>query len=501
MAHGKVKSKASMEELQEIDRYLKEVEVEMRRLKKEMEELQERARKLRHRRRHLTTNTPWINRLPSDILAQIMDRGTESFGSDIDLMRDRVKLPLAVSQVSKRWRRIALQRPSLWTYINMQEGRPYDRTILWLKRSRNMLLDIDLDYRDQLPEAYYQRNFLITLNVILPTLPRWGSLRVQAPASLVETALHVFSAPAPHLHTLILKGWEEPGIMSDDPWFPTIFCRQTPRLQYVYLHGTGLRWDTCAFTGLRELTFSNLTRETIYTLESFSRLIGFAAPCLQRLSIIGSPVAGITDWDVGTLLQRVLPLQIALPKMLELRLESLDVLDVLTFILLLHTPYLRKLTLSKISRGSGRKAVDLDVLKRSPWQPDLGQLEHLACHNVDFQGGLFQSLCRAAPDVKRLDVRGVSANAILEYLTPEPLLMLPEEEIPLLPRLERLDVHDATGDIVKAFVGPRTASLREVTGTIMNERRFKRPAQGVDAVKQLGWEHNEAIHVTVNPVV
>ena len=55
--------------------------------------------------------------------------GAHAIGRDVDLRRDRVALPTAVSQVSHKWRKVAVQTPSLWTYINMQEGRSCGGTL------------------------------------------------------------------------------------------------------------------------------------------------------------------------------------------------------------------------------------------------------------------------------------------------------------------------------------------------------------------------------------
>lgn len=467
---------------------------------------------MRLRRKSLLPTVPWICRLPPEVLSQIFLRGTQAIGATTpELERDRIYLPIAVSQVCRQWRNTALQLPSLWNYINMQEGRPYDRTILWLKRSRNHVIDIDLDYRNQPPEAYFQRNFLITLNVLIPFIHRWGSLRILAPTSLLETALHVFSAPAPALHTLILKGWRTPeDDMEAEHWSPTIFCKETPRLQNVYLHSIGLKWDACMFEQMRDLTLSWIPDDTVFTVREVARFLSVAAPTLQRLTVIGTKPAtppGASPTKAPTLAQ-VLPFQVTFPRMAELRLEAMELEDVQTFISIVHAPHLRKLSLSKVIRGppvhssQGETLRYFDMWKAAgQWRPDLSRLEHLECADLelDTAGSLFLAICQAARNVRKFTVRGKSsANAILESLTPEPMLMLPEEEA-LLPKIERLEVHDAHSETVRGFLESRTDRLREVKGSIVNDRRLKKSVVGADAVRQLGWDHNERIKVSINP--
>lgn len=505
-----ITSTSSIDEVKDIDDNLKQVEKDILRLEKKLAALKDKAVRLRDRRRSLTVTAPWITRLPPDILAQIFIRGTKSHSSSTtDVQQCRVFLPISVSQVSKQWRKVALQLPQLWNYIDMSEGRPYNRTYVWLKRSRNLPLDISIDYRNEPDSTYYQRNFLVTLNVVIPYIYRWGSIRVIAPESLLETALHVFSAPAPMLHTLVLKGWSRAEDDRSEQWAPTIFHRNTPALKNVHLHGIALKWESCVFSEMRDCTLSWIPADTVYKIPELAHLLRLASPCLQRLSIIASPARPRGDGDVNNILRRVLPYQVSLPRMQELRLESLDLIDVQTLFPLFQTPSLRKLILTKIVRGSG-KTSDLAAWRATDWRPDLDYLEHLECTDLDVEGGrngaglkLFEAVARSAPNIRRLSIRGASASAILEFLTPELLLMLPDEDI-LLPNLERLEVHDTSAETVRAFVESRTSNghtkLREVTGSIQNEKKMKRSASGREAVQQLGWEHNDAIHVALRPV-
>ncbi|KAG9010369.1 hypothetical protein FRB93_004208 [Tulasnella sp. JGI-2019a] len=509
-------SSASLDELADIDTTLRQLDAEMRRLERKMFSIKDRSRRLRERRRLLTPSAPWILRLPDEVLAQCLLRGTQAIGNSpsastpTSVRRDRVKLPIAVSQVCKQWRNAALNLPTLWNYIDMREGRPYDRTLVWLKRSRNAVLDIDLDYRDQLtkPEAYFQRNFLITLNVILPTMGRWGSLCVNAPTELVQTALHVFTSPAPMLQSLILKGWTDPAQQQqpvrDMP--PTIFASQTPKLRYVYLREMGLRWDTCVFSGLKELTLSRVPHEHVPNVAQFSRMMEVSAPGLQRLTIVGAGPRPMPSNNTPMTPQhskgRNTGYQVTLPRLLELRLEDLEVGEIRTLVSLLTTPALRKLALAKIDDDDHMEDMERGIAPNTEWQPQqLPYLTDLIYVDVPVTSDLFQIICRAGPNISRLHIRGEATNAILQYLTPEPLLLMPGEEEMFLPRLSALEMDEASAETVRAFIDARTTTLREVKGSILNERRIKSKGvlSGDDAVRHLGWQRNSNIHVAIQP--
>lgn len=518
-ASSPASSSASLDELTEIDTSLKQLDLDARRLEKKLFLVRDRAQRLRERRRLLEPTAPWIHRLPSEILAQILLKGTQpsyphAHSSPQAVRRDRVKLPIAVSKVCRQWRSVALQLPSMWSYIDMREGRPYDRTLVWLKRSRTAILDIDLDYRDQLdkPEAYFQRNFLITLNVILPTMNRWGSLAVHAPTELVQTALHVFTSPAPMLHTLILKGWQEEGpgaqtAIKDMP--PTIFCSQTPRLKTVYLREVGLRWDTCIFSAMRELTLVRIPKEHIPNVHQFARMVEAAAPSLQRLTVVGSgpkPVhANNSPRRHHTATAPPAPTQVILSRLAEMRLEEFDGREIKTLVNLLVTPGLRRLTLARISDDAMDH--DQDTNTEPDWRPQaLSYLSDLTLSSVPLWTGLFQMVCRAAPNILRLHVNGGGdiTNSVLSYLTPNMLLLLPDEEQLYLPRLAVLEMDEASADTVRSFIDSRTGpggTLREVKGSILNEMRIKSKGvlRGEEAVRHLGWNKNANIQVAIQP--
>jgi len=282
---------------------------------------------------------------------------------------------------------------------------------------------------------------------------------------------------------------------------PTIFCSQTPRLRHVYLREVGLRWDTCVMPGLRELTLSGVPYEHVPNVVQFSRMMDIACPSLQRLTIVGAgpkplPMSGSPFNRKNT------ARQVLLPRLMELRLEDLDVGEIRTLVSLLATPLLRKLTVAKIDEDEDMDESLSSGWSRTEWRTQqLPHLSDLTYVDVPISSGLFQIVCRAAPNITHLHVRGEATNAILQYLTPEPLLMLPEEDMLFLPRLMVLEMDEASAETVRAFIDARTATLREVKGSILNETRLKSRGvlSGDDAVRHLGWQRNGNIHVSIQP--
>jgi hypothetical protein len=97
---------------------------------------------------HKATLSP-IRRMPPELLSLIF-----ACASQPTLHDRRDPAPWTASQVSRRWRAIALSQPSLWTSIDLDFGWIKDgqtRTIYrleaHLKRSGNLPLDIDFGCR------------------------------------------------------------------------------------------------------------------------------------------------------------------------------------------------------------------------------------------------------------------------------------------------------------------------------------------------------------------
>ncbi|KAG8749026.1 hypothetical protein FRC12_013612 [Ceratobasidium sp. 428] len=73
--------------------------------------------------------------LPADVLVAI-------FGTLSGPQAETAYAPLVCSHVCARWRRVAIEAPLLWSYIDISRGRGL--TQLWLSRSNRVMLDVRL---------------------------------------------------------------------------------------------------------------------------------------------------------------------------------------------------------------------------------------------------------------------------------------------------------------------------------------------------------------------
>lgn len=103
------------------------------------------------------TQTFTVNRLHPELLSYIFLLGQQQ--QDLDLAKEAeavavgeeedidglvVPFALTVSQVSRRWRSVAIDTANLWTKIDFAEGPPYKFSQILLERSKNAPLNISL---------------------------------------------------------------------------------------------------------------------------------------------------------------------------------------------------------------------------------------------------------------------------------------------------------------------------------------------------------------------
>ncbi|KIY53246.1 hypothetical protein FISHEDRAFT_69100 [Fistulina hepatica ATCC 64428] len=129
-----------------------------------------------HAKRALSIN------LPTEMLAEIFITGIslldieESEAGFGETFMNPDAIPMSVSQVCCRWRRIALSTPFLWSKIRLgsrQRHVPMEAIMTWLERSRNHPLDVEHTYHGSKKSAAFLE--LITLHC-----ERLRSLRIVA---------------------------------------------------------------------------------------------------------------------------------------------------------------------------------------------------------------------------------------------------------------------------------------------------------------------------------
>jgi hypothetical protein len=106
-----------------------------------------------------------VDSLPNELLSYIFTLGSEAeeddddddddedeeeedeYGVAIRRRRPLRRLPfkVLVSHICRRWRTVVIETSTLWTHLNFAEGPPFAKSRTWLERSKECVLDIELD--------------------------------------------------------------------------------------------------------------------------------------------------------------------------------------------------------------------------------------------------------------------------------------------------------------------------------------------------------------------
>ncbi|KDQ10301.1 hypothetical protein BOTBODRAFT_178322 [Botryobasidium botryosum FD-172 SS1] len=197
-------------------------------------------------RNHLTR----AYRIPTEVYIQIFEwlRCHSRF---------RIKDAMNVSHVSRLWRDIALETPSLWTLIQ-----PIRKELIetFLTRSKTAPLEIAFWIKYEIEsESFVERVLSDFLAPLLPHISRWESLSMNqvAPRFL---APHLVS-PAPQLRALTLskRGWHRHHSL--DIFRPMLFGGSAPCLRELSLAGAFILLspqNLPLYSGLTKLHFRHV---------------------------------------------------------------------------------------------------------------------------------------------------------------------------------------------------------------------------------------------------
>ncbi|KAF8913813.1 hypothetical protein CPB84DRAFT_1669208 [Gymnopilus junonius] len=162
-----------------------EIEVLMSTIRKIQHQKQQRLLEIRKCKGRITL----ARRLPSELLASIFEEC---------VLDGWTRTPLVVSHVCRTWRKAALT-PSVWShiYVNLNARDPLQRTALWLQRSQNTLLTIDLEVGVDLSHLNN------VTKMLLKEVQRWKVLNVTS--TLLEPVNQILQAcnePSPQLRAM-----------------------------------------------------------------------------------------------------------------------------------------------------------------------------------------------------------------------------------------------------------------------------------------------------------
>lgn len=155
-----------------------------------------------------------VGRLPPEIISYIItigddedqsirdeqDRVIEEADSEYDEDDNEVipevpfipHFPTLFSHVCSRWRRIALENPSVWRRITFSEGPPFERAQAWLERSKASDLEVVIDFDDERTHLTESEVVESMLALLRPHAQRITTLYIRA-ENLAEVPNILFS--------------------------------------------------------------------------------------------------------------------------------------------------------------------------------------------------------------------------------------------------------------------------------------------------------------------
>ncbi|KAG6840329.1 hypothetical protein C0991_007410 [Blastosporella zonata] len=246
---------------------------------------------------------PPSSRLPNELLSEIFLLSTQDTEDRVEM----VLTPVILSQVSTRWRNVAISTGGLWNTIIITfptSHQQLSRAITWLKRSRSAPLDILLDFRDpswdwDLAEslhAFRWQDMEAILRLLMTHVHRWKRFEL-----LTDTWAPIFTFLS-YTRRANFRSLESLSLHRCNAFFASKGATFAPvemrkpvqlfgghvaeRLRRVTLTGVHVDWAASPLYNLTKLEFRYLASDVTPSMGEFSSML---AECrhLRHLTIIG----------------------------------------------------------------------------------------------------------------------------------------------------------------------------------------------------------------------
>lgn len=437
-------------------------------IEREIAELEQRLGALRMKRLQVLADHALVNKIPPEILSRVFELGNHE---DQHLLQN-------LSLVSKHWRHVALETPTLWSYVRLDNCWSYGRPVefrrkidVYMERSQAALILVDLDFRycESAEEA------CALMDCLKPHLHRCFAFRASVPdwewMTIVKEKTREMG---PVLEEFALR--IDPGDNEDAVPVP-ILHGNYPRLHTISLEQTPL---ACISAEIPNLQHFHLVRDTRYHTNQRIRIA-----LRELLAVLTS-----TNTIVDVCLQSASfyldgsesvfwgePELIVIPQLTELTISFIDATNIGLFFDSVSLPSLFRLA---VQMETGPEGDNLGWLVRiastcSQRMPNLRQLELRSC-NVDGAG--LAPFIRALHTMPQLSALGLSAppngnvgSKLFDLLASGP------ERVGrwLLPNLEALSVsgcRDVSGHELLRVVRARKEASRDEVCKIRMLRIF-----------------------------
>ncbi|KAL4075137.1 hypothetical protein V8B97DRAFT_1542325 [Scleroderma yunnanense] len=422
--------------------------------------------------------------------ASASDSDWESEESDSDESDDADDCPpfqILVSHVSRHWRTVALETPSLWTRIDVSydDRPPYGRVATYLERSKSLPLHIRIDFEppdddfyvdEEGPRPLFGTDILELFMLLIPYVPRWGSVRVDVTSyEHMYTFLETISAPSipPATQLQVLQLYHHEDMETDEPFtfakpelstHFTPFGGFAPHLRNVALWGVHIDWSLPWLRSAPNLTDLELafhSKDVRPSWAAFSAMLR-GAPALETLSLrasgpSGPPLGWIIDPSVAGWSEGINS-PIFLGNLSELDLAFMPPFHAISLLRKLCTPTLKKLTLDFddgdytdfVTQLAGPATLMAPLSSDQP-RSLLRSLESLKVAGLPCSDDSVNLLYRELVNLKSL-------NLSLTYLPRSFIQALFETPYTILPALTTLYVSGIAGEDLRRLVSQRKSA-------------------------------------------
>lgn len=208
----------------------------------EVQKLEDSIRSLKSRRNVLAP----ISRLPPEILSKIF-----AFCASENPSTGKPLHWIKVSHISRYWRAVALDSPSLWGNIVTTRPRWTEEMV---KRSKMARLTLDADLSCVTPRIFE------AVQLVLQHITRISDLRLVASSATINRLVTGLPIDAPFLESLSLSVPRNNRFgMDEDFTLPqSLFSGDISQLQHLELVKCNINWDSSLLTGLTVLKLSDI---------------------------------------------------------------------------------------------------------------------------------------------------------------------------------------------------------------------------------------------------
>ncbi|KAG8904501.1 hypothetical protein FRB99_001634 [Tulasnella sp. 403] len=382
----------------------------------------------------------------------------------------------AISHVCHRWREAAISTPGLWTYVNMREGPPYEKSATHLERSGACPLIVHIDLTQLRRFTHHERTFIT--HILVPNLyrckifhlsatamePFWLALPrfVTRPATVLET-LEVF-----HLATD-----ESPEYDGQDGLWPEeeildfrAFGGHAPKLRAMTISGLHVPWRTFDVEGLTSFAFDFHSLDVKRSLTTFYDILR-ASTGLKALTVMqgGSSLRISPNWLAEHSLtglstsgsqQNSKFERIALPALEELVYTFAETGLACDIFSLVSTPNIHSLTLEYIKNDC---APLLELMAGPPpLFPVLTNLRLVGLTSIG-PGRMLHFLRNAAKNVVTLHVNAVNCPTLKEIAFLLRWMALERREY-LIPKLQEISSSGLSPRNLREMIQSRPVEIR-----------------------------------------